>query len=395
MVRAEDVTVIIPAFNVAEYLHDALRSVMDNGGARSRLIVVDDGSTDGTLGVALEFRVKHADMVVVTLPNAGQGAARNLGMRLARTSHLMFVDADDLIAPNGLTALFEAADPDDDITFSNRRRFSDDASVRLRDRAHYSRQSRVPVTDLPSVHIMAVHGKLFRRDFLTGKGIVFPEGMDWEDLPFSTETLLHADRVSSIKDVTYLWRVRAGDNRSTMQKLLTPRNLAGRMRQIEMTLAIEASPEWRARFGKSWRKREFGTRMAMHLRAMLTADEITTRRAFGILRPFVLAHWNVIERTVPAKRRHLYDALKAGDLTLFLANRRDPLASLAPSSASEPVVQPAQPIRTMTPSRAATRGILPNLYVRVALAVGAAASAGAAALTDLLDFSEWLELAFS
>ena len=94
------VTVVIPCFNQARFLGEAIESVLSQSHPRHEVIVVDDGSTDDPGSVAARYR----DVVLVQQPNRGRSAARNAGARLARGEFLVFLDADDRLLPGALAA---------------------------------------------------------------------------------------------------------------------------------------------------------------------------------------------------------------------------------------------------------------------------------------------------
>ena len=87
------VSVIIPVYNCKLYLREALESVLSQTYSPIEIIVVDDGSTDGSVGVARSFGklVRY-----IGQPNGGIGAARNRGVEMAKGHFLAFLDADDL-----------------------------------------------------------------------------------------------------------------------------------------------------------------------------------------------------------------------------------------------------------------------------------------------------------
>jgi glycosyltransferase involved in cell wall biosynthesis len=94
------VSVVVPTYNYAEYLPQAIQSVLGQTLADWELIVVDDGSTDGTAGVVARFddgRIRYAYQ-----DNRGPSAARNHGLDLARGEYFTMLDADDWLAPNSL-----------------------------------------------------------------------------------------------------------------------------------------------------------------------------------------------------------------------------------------------------------------------------------------------------
>lgn len=107
------VTVVIPAFNAERYIAEALASVRAQTLTDVEVLLIDDGSTDGTLGEAKRF-IGSLDLTIVQQANAGASAARNAGIRRARGEYCAFLDADDVMLPELLatqTAVFET-DPD-------------------------------------------------------------------------------------------------------------------------------------------------------------------------------------------------------------------------------------------------------------------------------------------
>jgi glycosyltransferase involved in cell wall biosynthesis len=96
----EQVSVIIPAYNAAEYLAQAVESIRAQNHSPMEIIIVDDGSIDATAGVARNI----PDVHFIRQDNGGPGAARNTGIREAQGDMLGFLDADDLWAAGKLAA---------------------------------------------------------------------------------------------------------------------------------------------------------------------------------------------------------------------------------------------------------------------------------------------------
>lgn len=92
------VSVLIPCFNAAPWLAETLRSALAQTWRPLEVIVVDDGSTDGTLTVAKSFSAP--ELRIVSQPNAGQSASENRAFEESRGAYLEFLDADDLLAPD-------------------------------------------------------------------------------------------------------------------------------------------------------------------------------------------------------------------------------------------------------------------------------------------------------
>ena len=96
------VSVIIPAFNAAEYIRQTLHSVLAQTYQSLEVIVVDDGSADATCAIVEEFVEKDTRVRLVRQCNAGVGAARNTAIRLARGEYIAPLDADDIWFPEKL-----------------------------------------------------------------------------------------------------------------------------------------------------------------------------------------------------------------------------------------------------------------------------------------------------
>ncbi len=106
---APAVSVVIPAFNAELHLAEALASIREQTLRDVEVIVVDDGSTDRTIGVAAQL-ADSLDLVIVKQANAGPAAARNAGIRRARSRYCAFLDSDDVMLPERLAEQVAALD---------------------------------------------------------------------------------------------------------------------------------------------------------------------------------------------------------------------------------------------------------------------------------------------
>jgi glycosyltransferase involved in cell wall biosynthesis len=113
------ISVVIPAYNAALFIAEAIESVFQQEGCHLEVVVVDDGSTDGTAGIAGSF----AGVTVVTRQNGGSGAARNSGLREVTAPYIAFLDADDVWPTGRMNALIEALSADLDAVFGQAAQF--------------------------------------------------------------------------------------------------------------------------------------------------------------------------------------------------------------------------------------------------------------------------------
>lgn len=107
----DDVTAVIPCFNHGRYLHEAIESLLGQDGGPPHVVVVDDGSTDAHTRETLAALADHVP--VVRQPNSGVSVARNRGFHESDTSYVVFLDADDRLAPGALAALRTPLDADE------------------------------------------------------------------------------------------------------------------------------------------------------------------------------------------------------------------------------------------------------------------------------------------
>jgi glycosyltransferase involved in cell wall biosynthesis len=101
------VSILIPAYNAEQWLDETLHSATTQTWRRTEIIVVDDGSTDGTLAVARKYASRG--VLVYSQPNAGAAAARNKAYSLCQGDFIQWLDADDLLAPEKIARQMSAA----------------------------------------------------------------------------------------------------------------------------------------------------------------------------------------------------------------------------------------------------------------------------------------------
>ena len=164
------ISVIIPVYNGEATIERSCRSVLEQDYPAVELVVVDDGSRDGTPRILAEL-AKHPGVVSVGQKNGGVSKARNTGLDHASGDYLMFLDADDELAPGVLTKTMELARSlDCDILAGTCIRIRPDGSSFLsnmpidRDPSIWQGEEALCVSlkDHPSTY--AVWGKLYRRD---------------------------------------------------------------------------------------------------------------------------------------------------------------------------------------------------------------------------------------
>ena len=101
------VSILIPAYNAGAWIAETIQSAVRQTWPNKEIIIVDDGSSDGTLAIAR--RLAAADVSVVSQPNQGAAAARNHAYSLCHGDYVQWLDADDLLAPDKIAVQMAAA----------------------------------------------------------------------------------------------------------------------------------------------------------------------------------------------------------------------------------------------------------------------------------------------
>ena len=105
-------SVVIPVYNVEPYIDKCLNSVFGQNQQEIEIIIVDDGSTDGSMDLVREYMKEKHNIKIIQQENRGLGAARNTGLKNAIGKYIYFLDSDDLISPDTLETCFQCAEKD-------------------------------------------------------------------------------------------------------------------------------------------------------------------------------------------------------------------------------------------------------------------------------------------
>src|SRR3954463_5077031 len=99
------VSIIIPVYNAEKYIAETINSAADQTWSNKEIIIIDDGSTDGSLAIAKRFA--NDQIKVFSQANKGASAARNRGLLEAKGKYVQFLDGDDLLMPNKIALQLE------------------------------------------------------------------------------------------------------------------------------------------------------------------------------------------------------------------------------------------------------------------------------------------------
>ncbi len=204
MTKTPLVSVIVPVFNVVNYVQECIHSITQQSYSRLEIIIIDDGSTDGSSDICDELAVVDSRICVYHKENGGLSDARNYGLAQARGEWVSFIDSDDYVSPIFIETLLDAAmcTKCEIAAFPYGKPFMDgeDCSLLLQH------------DDIPSVRVLSQYEyqkemlyqhldtgapwRLYRRDVL-GKA-PFPIGLYYEDLASIYKIVHKVDRVALI-----------------------------------------------------------------------------------------------------------------------------------------------------------------------------------------------------
>jgi len=243
------VSIIIPVYNVEGLLPRCIDTLLAQTLEGMELIFVDDCSMDGSKAILDAYAKEHPDTlrVLQTPRNMKQGAARNLGMREARSDLIGFVDSDDFVAPTMFERLYErATETGADITTVQYARVSETTTVDEAVKADLAPLVKWSpnltrwdnkelddegVTDSIAYPRGGVYCSLWTRDLLDRASVDFPEEIFWEDNFWSALVIAHACKTAFVPSVEYFYTMRGGSTTAgvTYERAMQRREIENRL----------------------------------------------------------------------------------------------------------------------------------------------------------------------
>ena len=231
------ISVVVPIYNVERYLPACLDSVARQTVDDLEVVMVDDGSTDGSAALAGEYVSGDPRFRLVQQRNGGLSAARNTGIDAAGGEFIAFLDSDDVLPPNAYELLLGALDETgSDFATGNVHRLTTwgTSQSRFVAKTFARTQLKTHVTRFrPLIADRIAWNKLWRRSFWDRNGYRFPVGRLHEDIPIVVPAQFAARSVDVIAEPVYYWRIREGGDLSITQRRLEQRTLLDRLEAIE------------------------------------------------------------------------------------------------------------------------------------------------------------------
>ena len=215
-------TIIVPVYNILEYLPRCVHSITAQTYKNLEILLVDDGSTDGTGELADELAKEDERVRVIHRENGGSSSARNLGISQAKGEYLGFVDSDDYVEPDMYARLYEGIVKYGTSIAQIGRDEIDAEGNLLPDICEAPAEPRVYSAEDFLKELLMHRGdcsfctKLIHRSLFEGKG--FPVGLLNEDFRLLVEMLPQASRLVSLPGQTYHVFYRIGSNTRKVNK---------------------------------------------------------------------------------------------------------------------------------------------------------------------------------
>lgn len=231
------VSVIVPVYNTARYIDECLTSVLSQGVDDIEIICINDGSKDTSAELLHSWSERDNRIKILNQQNAGQGAARNRGVAIARKEFILFVDSDDVLLPGALAYLLSRVHDYHVLSFGH-----------VVFEEHAPRKSHL--TSGPISHDRVLMGrqmgvvwnKLIRREWWMLSGIRFREGVIFEDIPVHWRLVAQSPRIGHLASALYGLRVRADS--TTSANALTGRRIDSVIAHEEVSEFLGSNESW-------------------------------------------------------------------------------------------------------------------------------------------------------
>ena len=204
------ISLIIPVYNVENYLDRCLQSVENQTYKEAEAIIVNDGSTDNSYKIIDKFVARNGNFITYKTENNGLGGARNYGLTKATGEYVIFLDSDDYIAEDCIESFVTAAEENDsDIVVCNSCDVSEDGRP-----LQYSINNKSNLTtslnESPEIlrNRLCAWGKMYRKSLFEGLGYVAREW--YEDLRLTPKLYLRAKKITFIDKSLFFYVQRAG-----------------------------------------------------------------------------------------------------------------------------------------------------------------------------------------
>ena len=219
------ISVIVPVYNVEDYLSECIESVLNQTYSNLEIILVDDGSTDKSKDMCDQYAKEDSRIIVVHQRNKGQSDARNHGLEKATGDYIAFADSDDVLHPKLFEHLILALqETDSDLSICHEVSFSEEVCP-------FQDYDQVIIENVENKQELFAHfmenwtgpinffwNKLFPRQLLDG--LRFPTNRKMEDMYLAPEVMSRVSKAVWIDERLYGYRQREGSTMNSGQDII-------------------------------------------------------------------------------------------------------------------------------------------------------------------------------
>lgn len=211
------ISVIIPVYNVYDYLERCVYSVIDQTYSDLEIILINDGSTDKSGKLCEELKEKDSRIVVIHKDNEGLSATRNLGMKVATGDYIAFLDSDDFIMKDSFERLMSYSEQGEtDVIIGGVLEYYSQDNIRKL----ISRRNKNPIgksirgEDFLKTHLKnktytpVVYQGVYKKELIDQSQIYFETGRVHEDELWFPQIMLNADKVIDTNEYFYMYAYR-------------------------------------------------------------------------------------------------------------------------------------------------------------------------------------------
>ncbi|MBU5314786.1 glycosyltransferase [Clostridium bornimense] len=203
------ISLIVPVYNCEKYLEKCLESVMKQDLAGIEVIIINDGSEDNSLEIVEGYKSRFENIYIINQENKGQGAARNLGIKIAKGEYIGFIDADDYIDYNMMSSMYyKAISNDYDIVTCGTKIVNEDGNIikeiSIVDSGQLNSEEAI-LSIIKGKNTFAVWNKIFKRKLFIENNIFFKEGCYYEDIYVIIKAFSCAKSIYNFKESFYYY----------------------------------------------------------------------------------------------------------------------------------------------------------------------------------------------
>lgn len=206
------VSIIIPVYNVEKYLRQCLNSVIGQSFQDIEILIVNDGSTDGSLQILREYEQLDKRLIIIEKENSGLSAARNSALEIARGKYIAFIDSDDWVETQMIELLYKKALASGaDVVLYDCYDYHENIGSREECWAspYVKNKEYITLSDRKDLLVPCLAWlKLYKRSFLDKYNLRFLEGVILEDTLWNLKVVSLAAKVVSLKQKLYYYRQR-------------------------------------------------------------------------------------------------------------------------------------------------------------------------------------------